>query len=184
MCESTQYNLYCLYSSESLHDIHKAVEEAGYEVIMMRIDYNRKQGKSPKEKSNVYVSTDRTLVVIKGENINLKYKFKIYDTDNVVVGTDPSILTLNVDDETLEDIRCKMLHFVSYGIIDERDYSTDLYHDCLTISFSKNVDNRLRAIIKTMLDQPPNYRVSWLRSNFRDTHKQKNNKNVKSSEKR
>lgn len=176
MSDVKEYNLYCFYSRQSLQDICNTIEKNGGKVIMARIDYERRNDECTKVKSNNYIATDRNLILIEGVNLNLPYKHKVYETDNTVVGDDPKIFTLNIDDKSLNDINAKMNVFSDFGIIDIDDFNFDVYDDAAIISFRRNVSRRVRAIIKELLDQPPYYRISWFREKSNNNHKQKKNK--------
>lgn len=67
---------------------------------------------------------------------------------------------LEVDQDNLEIIRSKMDSMTYLKIINNEDWHI---HDCGVVEFSKNVNSTTRVIMKIMLDDPSDCRVSWIR---------------------
>lgn len=67
---------------------------------------------------------------------------------------------LETDQDNIKCIRDKMEYFTKMGMIGDDDW---FIHDCGIVEFSNNVTSTLRVIIKIMIDNPADCRVSWVR---------------------
>ena len=155
-----KFELYYISSREKVNTISNKLSNASIEFISIKVDYKRD--------GDTYIDRGKRFVLCKGvESIEqFPYsKVKVYDTENTVNGNNPIIFIVKPTEEILNSIEESMNFYTDEGLLTYEDWVLKIYRDYSEIVFRRNVSKRTRAIIKTLLDSPGKYRVSWKHTN-------------------